>query len=450
MTDNTMTNTDVPVLVPTQDEIKQLTFVDFKTHIQVPLPNVLIITSCKKGRNGFITYYTESSVRTCIQTGITEAKRRGYTSENPQFIMNYPTVYDPVKKTRTPKGLVFVWFADPAFPNIFRGLNPDGSNRVEQYPDPTWVAPPVDDWEEEAEEEIVYTSWESFKSVSTISWADMAEEEDKAEARKEARKKLLEPPMLTRNLPPITTLMVKQGAEDPEVLTIESGFSKIKKEVQEECDLSLLHASIPAWADISDLMKSFAPFSTSSSYPILEVIQNRDSSKFHLYVSYAPGSDCAIIANMILFRLNYKKGKNEETIQVDFAKKGSYERFVEKLHNSKVLKLTPCMNRPPRSTIPSCYFGSQSTSTPPKHTEREVRTPSNIPDGNWRTPNTSPQNESPQKATTSPQKTSEWNTMGNKKKKTPCKTPPKGKAPPKPTDGDDDGLSDLIAWSHRK
>jgi hypothetical protein len=425
---------------PEMDEIHRLTFVDHSTHIQVALPNVLIITSCKRGRNGFVTYFTEASVRTCLQQGIAEAKRKGYESSDPRFILNYPTIYDPVKKKKTPKGLVFAWFADSAFPNIFMGLNADGSKRTELYPDPNWVAPPPDEWDEEEEDDDAPFDFSSFKFKPGVSWVEMQEEEDKKEAKKKER----EPPMLSRDLPPLATLIVKQGAEDPEKLQIERGFAKIKKKVQDECDLGLLHMFIPSWADLADLMKTFAPFSCSSSYPLLEVVQDRDPAKCHLYVSYPPGSNGAISAQMILFKFTYSKGKNEEVIHVDYSKKGAYERHVEKAPHYKVLKLTPCMRKPPVSTVPQVFFKSGSKSTPSKSTpskstpSKSSYTPTKAPNGDWKAKRGTPKE-------TKPKEEDGWTTKGTTKtKKTPCKTPPKSTRPP-PSDGDDDGLSDLLA-----
>jgi hypothetical protein len=418
-----MADKSTPVTPPTEEEIKQLTYVDHKTHIQCTLPNVLVITSCKKGKNGFVLYYTEASVRNAIQTAIATAKRGGYTSPNPTFILNYPTVYDPVKKRKTPKGLTFAWFADPALPNIFLGLNSDGSERMESYPDPNWVAPVADEWDEEEEEEFDPATF--FLKAGKMSWADIQEKEDKKKEKQEA-------PMLTRKLPPIATLIVKQGAEDPEPLTIEAGFAKIKKKVQDECDLSLLHVFIPSWADLSDLLKRFTPFSCSSSYPILEVVQDRDPAKCHLYVSYPPGSDGAITAQMILFKFTYSKGKNEEVIHVDFAKKGAYERNVEKAPHYRILKLTSSMKKPPTSTIPQTFFRAGNSSTKPKQTNKV--------EGGW---NTKPVAQKKEK-----KDEDGWETKGRKGKTT--NPPPKPAPTPVQTEEDEDGLGDLIAWAKPK
>lgn len=414
------TSSNIP---PAEEEIKQLTYIDHKTHITCTLPNVLVITSCKKGKNGYVLYYTEASVRNAIHTAIATAKRGGYTSPNPTFILNYPTVYDPVKKRKTPKGLTFAWFADPALPNIFLGFNPDGSERVESYPDPKWEAPVTDEWDEEEEE---FDPATFFSKAGTISWADIQEKEEKKKEKQEA-------PMLTRKLPPIATLFVKQGAEDPEPLKIESGFAKIKKKVQDECDLSLLHVFIPSWADLTDLLKTFSPFSCSSSYPILEVTQDRDPAKCHLYVSYPPGSDGAIIAQMILFKFTYSKGKNEEVIHVDFAKKGAYERNVEKVPHYRILKISSSIKKPPTSTIPQTFFRAGNSSTKTKQVTRT--------EGGW---NTKPvvQKKMEKKDEDG------WETKG-KKGKTNKPTPNPAPTPVQAKD-DEEGLGDLIAWAKTK
>jgi hypothetical protein len=448
-------NTEMPTEMPTEtpqvpeDEIQKLTFVNHQTHIQCFLPNVLIATSCTKGRNGFITYFTEASVRNCVQAGINEAKKKGYESPDPRFLINYPTVYDPVKKKKSPKGLAFVWFADTAFPNIFLGKNPDGSPRIEEYPDPNWVAPPMDNWDDEEEEEDTFDPSTFFNFKPGKSWADIQEEEEK----KEAKKKKPEAPMLTRKLPPIATLIIKQGAEDPEPLKIEEGTSKIKKKIQDENDLHLLHLNIPSWADLSELLKTFSMFSTSGSYPILEAIRdNNRPDRCHLYVTYPPGSDCAITAQLILFRITCRSGKNEEQVLVEFAKNGSYDRQIVKAPTYKVLKVSPSMKRPPSSTVPQTFFrssqGSHSSSSTPQKGTPQKKTPQKAPEGKWR-----PQKETSQEK---PKEEDGWTTKGappkkeKKAKKTPCKTPPKRSDPPASDDGEDDGLADLIAWSKVK
>lgn len=435
-------NTEMPTETPqvTEDEIQKLTFVNHQTHIQCFLPNVLIVTSCTKGRNGFITYFTEASVRNCVQAGINEAKKKGYESHDPRFLINYPTVYDPIKKKKSPKGLAFVWFADTAFPNIFLGKNLNGTSRIEEYPDPNWVAPPMDNWDEEEEDTFDPSTFFSFGPGK--SWADLQEEEEK--------KKKPEAPMLTRKLPPIATLIIKQGAEDPEPLKIEEGTSKIKKKIQEENDLHLLHLNIPSWADLSELLKTFSMFTTSGSYPILEAIRdNNRPERCHLYVTYPPGSDCAITAQLILFRISCRSGKNEEQVLVEFAKNGSYDRQIVRAPVYKVLKVSSSMKRSPSSTVPQVFFkssqGSHSSSSTPQKSTPQKRTPQKAPDGKWRT-NSEITREKPKEE-------DGWTTKGaptKKEKKPPCKTPPKRSGSPASDDGEDDGLADLIAWSKVK
>ena len=126
MDQNLSKNSEVPEV---SEEIRPLTYVDLDTHVRFDLPNVLILKKTKNLR--------KSEVEACIDRGINDAMSNGkFTPSSSFYFLNYTTVYDKMTKKTNPKGLCFVFFEDPGFPQIFLGKNPNGSERVEVYPDP--------------------------------------------------------------------------------------------------------------------------------------------------------------------------------------------------------------------------------------------------------------------------------------------------------------------------
>ena len=183
-----------------------------------------------------------------------------------------------------------------------------------------WVQKRWDGGEEIKE----YTKWSDFISPyndSDIKWADAADEEDENKD---------EPIMLERSLNPLAVLYGKGVSEKRFLMECENGFAKIRKEDFMGNDHSRIFAQIPTWADLFELRKIFAIFSKSVSYPILEYSLDSRRKVGSFFVSYAPGSDGAIIAKLMLFNYQYTNGGRTVGIMSFLSKKGVYDSCMNR------------------------------------------------------------------------------------------------------------------------
>ena len=299
-----------------EQESRTLTYVNLKNEYKFELPNVLIMNT----RN-----LTKSEVERSIDRGIKKVVTNGnYQPSSINYFINFTTIYNKLTNSRTPKGLSFVYFIDAGFPNIFLGLNPNGTERIELYQDPNWVPEEWDNCVEEQNEEF---TWDNINkgfdfTNPNLNWADAIEEENREKSKRE-------PVMLERKMDPIAVLYGEGVNEEKFEISCESGFAKIKKEKYDGYAHSILFVHIPTWANLFELRKIFSFFSKSESYPILEYSVDVKGTG-SLFVTYSPGSDGAMLANLILFKYPYSRNGMSSELTISFSKAGTYERAMSR------------------------------------------------------------------------------------------------------------------------
>ena len=125
---------------------------------------------------------TTDQVSSCMKKAIKEAEKvLGYDT-NCKYKVNLI-----VDKEGKYFGFGYIRVSSPKIYWMLLGRNPDGTERVEEYPDPDWV-PPENPYEGLTEEQIA----EKNKGKS---WVDLAEEEE-----------LLIQPKIKKILPPLVTI----------------------------------------------------------------------------------------------------------------------------------------------------------------------------------------------------------------------------------------------------
>ena len=147
-----------------------------------------------------------SQVRECIADAIDQAdKVLGYAT-NCKFRVNL--IMDKEGKYF---GFGYVTVSDPKIYWMLLGRNPDGSERVEEYPDPNWVPPSSNTSSSNTPSSNAPSSNSSSSTIQqdnkNKSWYELTQEED-AKIQ----------PMLRRNLPPLIkisrdffTTMIKEN-----------------------------------------------------------------------------------------------------------------------------------------------------------------------------------------------------------------------------------------------
>lgn len=171
-------------------------------------------------------------------------------------------------------GVTYAWVSSPKIYNIIVGLNPDGSERVREEPDPTWVRPT------------------KKEKTGKFMWADDGDSDDEREGRGEYAR-----PMRRIKLDPIATLPAVQytakqleavGSKlreeaaskggDPDKVSVPTYgyFSVLRSFVNlpdsEEVDQSTICCrDAPSWVTEEMIRAQFAKFSTDTNVHIVKV-----------------------------------------------------------------------------------------------------------------------------------------------------------------------------------
>lgn len=161
-------------------------------------------------------------------------------------------------------GSGYIRVSNPEVYWMLVGCNPDGSSRVEEYPDPNWVAPV-----------------RSAEKSTTTSWADMVESEELQKppiirVEKEPLMELPGYPYDEQQLKHLRTCAVEDG-EDPDTVPTHGYFIITRAHVnpipQDKLGYVLCSRRVPNWVDIKSAFKSiFGPYVTDPKL-VLEVKQ---------------------------------------------------------------------------------------------------------------------------------------------------------------------------------
>lgn len=149
----------------------------------------------------------------------------------------------------------YVWFSSPHVPAMIRGLNPDGSPRVERVHDPTWAPRPKVEWKR------------------GMSWGDAADEEEEEEQM-----------FVTRPLPSLVKLPNIETEHDAPWAGLRIGPSLIELAGTGLEPNKLISLFAPTWVTCECIRFHFSRFNTDetkdaktgkSKYPIVNVRPRR-------------------------------------------------------------------------------------------------------------------------------------------------------------------------------
>jgi hypothetical protein len=184
-------------------------------------------------------------------------------------------------------GYAYVWVSDPRIYYMLVGMNPDGTERYEEYEDPNWVEPSEDRPE---------------TSIVGVNWADITEQEEELD-EKYTR------PMIRRQLPPLVRLpgyqydeeQLKKAAElvkssaGEEVPVPKLGYFEVSRSWVSNVDANLDETTLccrmaPNWVTEEMIRPVFERYSTDTelrhgtvngikgmySYPVVTFAKTKD------------------------------------------------------------------------------------------------------------------------------------------------------------------------------
>lgn len=173
------------------------------------------------------------------------------------------------------------------------GRNPDGTERVEKYPDPSWKAPTDKTYEEAFEEAEVEMKERIGKKLD---WADYSDIEDCVRSR-------YEHPLLVRKLKPLVELpgydydegqiaRIKELAvakgEDPSKIP-KQGFFQISQayvhELNENQCSNVLITRVPHWVSETILKDIFSPYASDSKTKITRKMAGKKISDTYPFIT---------------------------------------------------------------------------------------------------------------------------------------------------------------------
>lgn len=196
-----------------------------------------------------------------------------------------------------PSGYGYIWVSNPEVYHLLLGRNIDGTERVECFPDPTWV--PKDDDFLEAALNIPYQKG--------MSWADMADEEDILRAEYECKimRRVL-PPLM--KIPPIVytpqqiEVLKKQIKGEGEVIPAQIEIVCEGAHVYETDDTKYKHnvlycAMVPLHVTEKDMKILFSPYTSDTQTPYVHRVNGETIKETYPFVRIvsSSGKRCAYI-----------------------------------------------------------------------------------------------------------------------------------------------------------
>lgn len=125
----------------------------------------------------------EDNIITSLRLAINEIGFKLNRTFKCPFKVNIIRIRDKISGKQKTVGYGYIWIGDPEIYWILAGHNPDGSERIEEYPDPNWSPSNIS-----AADPIIKDSDDNL-------WADMIESEIAQQV-----------PMIRKKLPPLITL----------------------------------------------------------------------------------------------------------------------------------------------------------------------------------------------------------------------------------------------------
>lgn len=254
----------------------------------------------------------ESQVSTCIRKAIKDAEEvLGYTT-NCKFRINLL-----VDKEGKYFGFGYIRVSDPKIYWMLLGRNPDGSERIEEYPDPDWVAPP--------KKNANLTQEEIIEKNSKKSWFEIAEEED-----------AYIQPILTKVLPPLITipgyeydeeqiehlkeLAEEKGEKDSEIPKI--GYFEISRGYATDPAPGMLKhrlcaRNVPEWIPVEAFKAIFSFYVSEESnqkdekFPVVNFVDSKKGGRI-VFITFDSLTKDAIFALLMTKKTRIVNPKNPE------------------------------------------------------------------------------------------------------------------------------------------
>jgi len=186
------------------------------------------------------------------------------------------------------------------------GKNPDGSERVEEYPDPNWTPP---------KQKI------ENKDIENKNWYDIVIEED-----------ALIQPMIKKELPPLIELSGYEYDEEQfkhlkEISSNEgkgtesipkNGYFEISRAYAKDVERKKMYnvlctRSVPEWIPLMVFKRIFDEYSISKNekYPIIKIINGKKSSKGKIvFATFDPKTKNALFALLMTRKVRIKHPNN--------------------------------------------------------------------------------------------------------------------------------------------
>jgi hypothetical protein len=215
-------------------------------------------------------------------------------------------------KTGDSRGIAYIRITNKEVYNVLVGLNPDGSSRVEYYPDPLWTLP-----EKKLEDAIE----ELENSCDHVQWADLDELEQQYIH-----------PMLERELSSLIEIpKFKYTEKQMEYLRKLYTENNIEGDVPEYGGIHISRAfvvdpdtkfnhnilcarNIPNWIDETILKDIFIPYveNIRNKYPIVSI--NTHNNIRTAFVTFDPYSNDALFALHMNKHLPIRSGNNKTVL----------------------------------------------------------------------------------------------------------------------------------------
>lgn len=184
-----------------------------------------------------------------------------------------------VNKEGAYHGYGYIRVSNPEIYWMLLGRNPDGTERIEEIPDPDWVAP---------KSPKTKSFEETLNATKSKSWADVAEDEERHIR-----------PMITKMLEPLITLpgfkydpdqlehlkeLAKENNEDPELVP-DMGYFEISRGYAKppypgRIKHKIFARNVPNWIPLEAFKIIFSPYVTSKyskkEYPQVKFINSKN------------------------------------------------------------------------------------------------------------------------------------------------------------------------------
>lgn len=228
---------------------------------------------------------TVAQISNCLKSAIKNAEKILGRKTNCRFKINLL-----VNKDGEYFGYGYIWISSPEIYWMLLGRNPNGTERIEEYPDPDWKPPSP--------------STNENKTIdSNKNWIDIVEEED---AHVQPMIKKILPPLValsgyeydSEQIQHLKELKEREGQQDVAIPKI--GFFEISRGYaldapQGSLKNRLCARNVPDWIpeEVFKAIFSFYIQDTKGEYPIVKFVTSKNGSRI-VFITFDPNKKDAI------------------------------------------------------------------------------------------------------------------------------------------------------------